>query len=65
MCERVRNAPPSIQGDGHILRIDCLLGKTAFKGLKQVGRSGKEWSLLLGHQGNWDKTERCGLLRIC
>jgi hypothetical protein len=49
MSERIRNAPPLIRAESHVLRIDSLLGKTAFMGLKPVESSGV-WSLSLGRR---------------
>lgn len=48
MCERLRMQPPAIEAGGQILKIDCLLYKTSFLGLKPAGPIEQEWFLSLG-----------------
>ena len=48
MCERLKTAEPSIHTTGDILRVDCLFGRTTFKGLRRLGPSQEEWALSLG-----------------
>lgn len=48
MLGRLAQSPPSMNADGCVLRIDCLLDRTVFLGLRPGGPSPDEWILSLG-----------------
>lgn len=50
MCSRLAKSPPSIKADGRVWRIDTLLDRTMFLGLRPGGPSPEEWVLSLGPQ---------------
>ena len=48
MCSRLAKSPPSIKADGRVWKIDCLLDRTMFLGLRPGGPNPDEWILSLG-----------------
>jgi len=48
MLDRLRKKPPSIHPSSKILKIDYLLEKTLFMGLKPAGPRQEDWLLSLG-----------------